>query len=31
LEPHIGKNVQAYVNDVVVKTTDENDLIANLT
>jgi hypothetical protein len=30
LESQIGKNVKAYVDNVVVKTTDENDLIANL-
>jgi hypothetical protein len=30
LESQIGKNVEAYVNDVVVKTTDEDDLIADL-
>jgi hypothetical protein len=26
-----GKNVEAYVDDVVVKTTDEDQLIADLT
>jgi hypothetical protein len=30
LESQIGKNVKAYINDVVVKTTDEDELIANL-
>jgi hypothetical protein len=30
LESQIGKNVEAYVNDVVVKTTTEVDLIADL-
>jgi hypothetical protein len=30
LESQIDKNVEAYVDDVVVKTTDENDLIADL-
>jgi hypothetical protein len=30
LESQIGKNVEAYVDDVVVKTTDEDDLIADL-
>jgi hypothetical protein len=27
----IGKNVEAYVDDVVVKTTEEDQLIADLT
>jgi hypothetical protein len=31
MESQIGKNVKAYVNDVVVKTTTEDDLIADLT
>jgi hypothetical protein len=31
LASQIGKNVEAYVNDVVVKTTVENQLIADLT
>jgi hypothetical protein len=31
LESQIGKNIEAYVDDVVVNTTDENDLIADLT
>jgi hypothetical protein len=30
LESQIGKKVKAYINDVVVKTTDEEDLIADL-
>jgi hypothetical protein len=30
LESQIGKNVEAYVHDVVVKTTNEDDLIADL-
>jgi hypothetical protein len=30
LESQISKNVEAYVDDVVVKTTDEDDLIADL-
>jgi hypothetical protein len=30
LESQIGKNVEAYVDDMVVKTTDEDDLIADL-
>jgi hypothetical protein len=30
LESQIGKNVEAYIDDVVVKTTDENDLITDL-
>jgi hypothetical protein len=30
LDSQIGKNVEAYVDDVVVKTTDENDLLADL-
>jgi hypothetical protein len=30
LESQISKNFKAYVDDVVVKTTDEDDLIANL-
>jgi hypothetical protein len=30
LESQIGKNVEAYVDDVVVKTTNEDDLIADL-
>jgi hypothetical protein len=30
LESQIGKNVEAYVDDVVVQTTDKNDLIADL-
>jgi hypothetical protein len=30
LESQIGKNVEAYVDDVVVKTTDEDNLIADL-
>jgi hypothetical protein len=30
LESQIGKNVEAYVDDVVVKTTTEDNLIANL-
>jgi hypothetical protein len=30
LESQIGKNVEAYVDDVVVKTTAEDDLIADL-
>jgi hypothetical protein len=30
LESQIDKNVEAYVDDVVVKTTDEDDLIADL-
>jgi hypothetical protein len=31
LESQIGKNVEAYVDDVVVKTTNEDNLIADLT
>jgi hypothetical protein len=31
LESQIGKNVEAYVDDVVVKTTNEDNLIAELT
>jgi hypothetical protein len=31
LKPQIGKNVDAYVDDVVVKTTVEDKLIADLT
>jgi hypothetical protein len=31
LESQISRNVEAYVHDVVVKTTDENDLISDLT
>jgi hypothetical protein len=31
LESQIGKNVEAYIDDVVIKTTDEDDLIADLT
>jgi hypothetical protein len=31
LESQIGKNVEAYVDDVVVKTTNEENLIADLT
>jgi hypothetical protein len=31
LKSQIGKNVEAYVDDVVVKTTEEDQLIANLT
>jgi hypothetical protein len=31
LKTQIGKNVEAYVDDVVVKTTEEDKLIANLT
>jgi hypothetical protein len=30
LESQIGKNIEAYVNDVVVKITDEGDLLADL-
>jgi hypothetical protein len=30
LESQIGNNVEAYIDDVVVKTTDENDFIADL-
>jgi hypothetical protein len=30
LESQIGKNVEAYIDDVVVKTTNEDDLIADL-
>jgi hypothetical protein len=30
LESQIGKNIEAYINDVVVKTTDENNLIIDL-
>jgi hypothetical protein len=30
LESQIGKNVEAYVNDVVVKTTVQDQLIADL-
>jgi hypothetical protein len=30
LESQIGKNVEAYIDDMVVKTTDEDDLIADL-
>jgi hypothetical protein len=31
LKSQIGKNIEAYVDDVVVKTTEEDKLIANLT
>jgi hypothetical protein len=31
LKSQIGKNVEAYVDDAVVKTTMEDKLIANLT
>jgi hypothetical protein len=31
LKSQIGKNVEAYVDDVVVKTTEEDQLIADLT
>jgi hypothetical protein len=31
LRTQIGKNIEAYVDDVVVKTTEEDKLIANLT
>jgi hypothetical protein len=31
LKSQIGKNVKAYVDDVVVKTTEEDQLIADLT
>jgi hypothetical protein len=31
LESQIGKNIEAYVDDVVVKTTNEDDLITDLT
>jgi hypothetical protein len=31
LKTQIGKNVEAYVDDVVVKTTEEDKLIADLT
>jgi hypothetical protein len=31
LKSQIGKNIEAYVDDVVVKTTEEDQLIANLT
>jgi hypothetical protein len=31
LKTHIGKNIEAYVDDVVVKTTEEDKLIADLT
>jgi hypothetical protein len=31
LKPQIGKNIEAYVDDVVVKTTEEDKLIADLT
>jgi hypothetical protein len=31
LAPQIGKNVEAYVDDIVVKTTVEEQLIADLT
>jgi hypothetical protein len=31
LESQIGKNVEGYIDDVVVKTTDKDDLIADLT
>jgi hypothetical protein len=31
LKAQIGKNVKAYVDDAVVKTTEEDKLIANLT
>jgi hypothetical protein len=31
LKTQIGKNVEAYVDDVVIKTTEEDKLIANLT
>jgi hypothetical protein len=30
LESQVSKNIEAYVDDVVVKTTNEDDLIANL-
>jgi hypothetical protein len=30
LESQISKNVEAYIDDVVVKTTNEEDLIADL-
>jgi hypothetical protein len=30
LESQIGKNVKAYVDNMVVKSTDEDDLIADL-
>jgi hypothetical protein len=30
LESQIGKNIEAYINDVVVKTTKENNLIIDL-
>jgi hypothetical protein len=30
LESQIGKNIKAYIDDVVVKTTDKDDLIADL-
>jgi hypothetical protein len=30
LESHIGDNVEAYIDDVVVKTTVEDNLIADL-
>jgi hypothetical protein len=30
LESQIGKNVEAYIDDVVVKTTDEDDFITDL-
>jgi hypothetical protein len=30
LESQIGKNVEAYIDDVVVKTTDADDLITDL-
>jgi hypothetical protein len=31
LKSQIGKNIEAYVDDVVVKTTEEDQLIADLT
>jgi hypothetical protein len=31
LKTQIGKNVEAYVDDVVIKTTEEDKLIADLT
>jgi hypothetical protein len=31
MKSHIRRNVEAYVDDVVVKTTEEDQLIANLT
>jgi hypothetical protein len=30
LESQISKNVEAYINDMVIKTTDKNDLISDL-